>query len=428
MVDARIEGSRSTEPRTAKIGGPAIAAARSADENTQGFSSLLASLDHLAITGLPQMTVPDDKANGANAALTGQDALLGAQIHAPWMSLVGQTTQLDTQSDADLRLGVATDFLSGRGRAVLLEQRQALQGNDAGQVDAHAPFAAVDAESDRPKVPVDIAQAAINVDDSAFAQKANANQDGKHLQSALQALDEPGAGLRQLDAQSSKPQTAPHINLQGMTAVLPQVMAGLKDLLHGGVRQGQARSNGESAVDSAQSQSAHTAATAIHASTGAAHASMQGGGHSSTGFDQSSPNQAALPDERAQQVSEQVAFWVHQKTQNASLSIEHQGKPIEVQVQLNGQQAHIRFAAGDEQARLLLGSEQSQLRELLQAQGLELSGVSVDARSAGQDSGARDGAERGQTRTARVSIEADGGPLAASPMTGAARAGVDLFV
>ena len=427
MVDARIEGSRGTEPRTAKIGGPAIATARSADENTQGFSSLLASLDHLAVTGLQQMNVPDDKANSANAALTGQEALLGAQIHAPWMSLVGQTTQLDTQSDADLRLGVATDFLSGRGRAVLLEQRQALQGNDAGQADAHAPFVAVDADSNRPQVPVDNAQAAISIDDSAFAQKANTSHDGKKLQSALQALDEPGVGLRQLDAQSPKPATAPHISLQGMTAVLPQVMAGLKDLLHG-VRQGQAGSNAESAVDSAQSQSAHTAATAIHASTGAAHAGMQGGGHSSTGFDQSSPNQAALPDERAQQVSEQVAFWVHQKTQNASLSIEHQGKPIEVQVQLNGQQAHIRFAAGDEQARLLLGSEQSQLRELLQAQGLELSGVSVDARSAGQDTGARDGAERGQARTARVSIEADGGPLAASPMTGAARAGVDLFV
>lgn len=48
----------------------------------------------------------------------------------------------------------------------------------------------------------------------------------------------------------------------------------------------------------------------------------------------------------------------------------------------------MRFAAGDEQARQLLADGQAQLRELLQAQGLNLSGVSVDAGGAGARSGA----------------------------------------
>jgi flagellar hook-length control protein FliK len=79
--------------------------------------------------------------------------------------------------------------------------------------------------------------------------------------------------------------------------------------------------------------------------------------------------QDAAPTEREQEVSEQVAFWVHQKTQNAALSIQHEGKAIQVQVQLNGQEAHVRFAAGDEQARQLLADGQAQLRELCRPRG-----------------------------------------------------------
>jgi flagellar hook-length control protein FliK len=77
--------------------------------------------------GLPQTALQPAEVPDAKLAPGEQDALLIAQGHAPWMSLVGQTAQLDGQGDADLRQGVATDFLSGRGHAAQLAHRQALQ-------------------------------------------------------------------------------------------------------------------------------------------------------------------------------------------------------------------------------------------------------------------------------------------------------------
>jgi flagellar hook-length control protein FliK len=154
---------------------------------------------------------------------------------------------------------------------------------------------------------------------------------------------------------------------------------------------------------------------------------MQGGGQNSSDFGQSLAGQDAAPTEREQEVSEQVAFWVHQKTQNAALSIQHEGKAIQVQVQLNGQEAHVRFAAGDEQARQLLADGQAQLRELLQAQGLNLSGVSVDAGGAGARSGGDsqgEDAQRGQARVSRVSVNAAELPMSAASARNGARPAV----
>jgi flagellar hook-length control protein FliK len=105
----------------------AKSAAAAAGEPGQGFSSLLASLDGFVTAGLPQATLQPAETSDAKLAPGEQDALLIAQGHAPWMSLVGQTAQLDGQGDADLRQGVATDFLSGRGHAAQLAHRQALQ-------------------------------------------------------------------------------------------------------------------------------------------------------------------------------------------------------------------------------------------------------------------------------------------------------------
>ena len=67
----------------------------------------------------------------------------------------------------------------------------------------------------------------------------------------------------------------------------------------------------------------------------------------------------------------------------------------------------MRFAADDEQARQLLADAQSQLGELLQAQGL-VAGVSVDAGGASAENAGRGGADAQpvQTRLARVSSRA----------------------
>ena len=236
------------------------------------------------------------------------------------------------------------------------------------------------------------------------------------------------------DAALHKPvlQSPQGISLQGMTAVQPQTLEGLKDLL----RAARSPQQEEGAVNKAGgTQGPHdllAAAAAVGAAMGAASAGMQGGGQNASDFGQNLAGQDAAPTEREQEVSEQVAFWVHQKTQNASVSIQHEGKPIQVQVQLNGQEAHVRFAADDAQARQLLADGQAQLRELLQSQGLSLSGVSVDAGAADSGSGRQSADQQpAQARTARVTVAADMAGVAGTVASNATRntqSGVDLFV
>ena len=441
MTDTRIESPRSSEPRSTKAA-QTMASARTAgaaDQPEQGFSSLLASLDSFAATGLPQALAQDDAQTTTDttvSTLNAQDQLLSSQVHAPWMSLVGQTARLDTQGDADLRQGVASDFLSGRGNSILLAHRQAL---DPMAAQAHAAVLP-DSQSKQALVQNSNALDAMNFDDSA----TNALTDAKALaadDAALKSADDALAAsdklalradqaLQQRAVPPASQGSSQGINLQGMTAVTPQTAEHLKELLRA------ARSESSAGAEKTGGDHDLLAAAAafggaIGGAIGAASAGMQGQGQSASDLSQSA-NPDAMPSEREQEVSEQVAFWVHQKTQNAALSIEHQGKPIQIQVQLNGQQAHVRFAAGDEEARQWLAQGQDQLRELLQAQGLNLSGVSVGADGAGQEQSQSDGRSRQPANAAitRVSVQstadAVGGNM--SPARGQTQGSVDLFV
>lgn len=439
MAETRIESPRSAEPRAGKTTGQSMASVKStAGDATPVFSSLLASLDGFASTGLSQLALTSGEAQDEKVALPGlaeQDALLAAQGHAPWMSLVGQTTRLDTQGDADLRQGTATDFLSGRGNLTQLAHRQALQAGDVGDAGAHAAFMGKDIQSNQPQAQSLQAQAAADFDATGTVALLAASDGGEQKQSAGPvSADEPATIRAELAA--PKLQAAGHqgVSLQGMTAVQPQTLEGLKDLLRAArpssLEEGHA---GGKAVSGNGSHDLLGAAAAIGGAMGATGAGMQGGGQNASDLGQNLSGQDSAPAEREQEVSEQVAFWVHQKVQNASLSIQHEGKPIQVQVQLNGQEARVRFAADNEQARQLLADGQSQLRELLQAQGLQLSGVSVDAGAAQQQaSGGQAGeAQRAQARTTRVVASAAELPddvVSTSHSARAAQSGVDLFV
>lgn len=101
------------------------------------------------------------------------------------------------------------------------------------------------------------------------------------------------------------------------------------------------------------------------------------------------------PDEaQADALSEQVAFWVQQKTQRAEMTIDRQGQPVKVQVVVTGGEAHVTFRSNEQQTRDMLDASTAQLRELLEQQGLTLAGVSVQTADAGrQDSGASAGGD-----------------------------------
>ena len=138
----------------------------------------------------------------------------------------------------------------------------------------------------------------------------------------------------------------------------------------------------------------------------------------------------AQPDDAfVDQLSEQVAFWVQQKTQRAEMTIDRQGQPVQVQVAITGNEAHVTFRSNEQQTRDMLDASMAQLREMLEQQGLNLAGVTVQSGDAGGQGAAPDrnpagrpapGRGEGVPQTAQVTVD-----LRARPD---ATRSVDLFV
>lgn len=135
------------------------------------------------------------------------------------------------------------------------------------------------------------------------------------------------------------------------------------------------------------------------------------------------------------QLAERVAWWVHQQTQSAALTVQDGGQAVQVQVALTGDQAHITFRSDEAQARQLLDAGTAELRSLLDAQGLQLAGVSVGPSSqggggaSGRDSGdaPRPGARQGLARVPAAGTEGTAS-TAARRSTGVSERSVDIFV
>jgi len=137
--------------------------------------------------------------------------------------------------------------------------------------------------------------------------------------------------------------------------------------------------------------------------------------------------QTAAEELLADQAAEQVAYWAHQKTQNAELTLDRDGRPVEVKVSLTGDEAHVTFRSDHADARQALDGGAAQLREMLRGEGLHLAGVTVGTAGAGGGQ-AREGSEReGQRGGRQATVQA------AAPAEGARRGAtgersVDIFV
>lgn len=161
---------------------------------------------------------------------------------------------------------------------------------------------------------------------------------------------------------------------------------------------------------------------------GAMPSSLQQGGASSdvpAGLGQD----GALPGNFMEQLGEQVAFWVHQKSQRAEFTLDRDGQPVQVQLALSGDVARVTFLTDHAAARQALDAGVDDLRALLQEQGLALSDVNVGV-AGGQGGGANqqghgDGARRQGGGVARVAVPE--AVAATSRRTGGSQA-LDVFV
>lgn len=126
--------------------------------------------------------------------------------------------------------------------------------------------------------------------------------------------------------------------------------------------------------------------------------------------------------------AEQAAYWVSENLQNAELTVNHDGMPVEVRVSLSGNEAHVAFSSDESQTRELLDAQQDQLRDMLGNEGLVLSGVSVGDTGARNASGDGSAAPRGRpSGRIAVPVPEDGAVVRSRPSVLTDRA-VDVFV
>lgn len=370
-------------------GGFSLLLADMAAPGAQALGGAAAGEDPLAGGDLPLTTLPVE-------ALTAVDGLAETGIFSltGLASLVGQTARMDGAADAAQR----------DGRDLPKAESESLRRSVALPMGAGQPAGAA-------QLPALPALAAHQARDAATA-AADATDTA-----VTQSLADGAADAASTLALPSSERSAPPHALAALLAQMepePQPSAFAPAGLPG-LAAGPSSANGAAPV----------------AGVGAADSSGPVAGADATPADIAADAVLAQPDDGfVDQLSEQVAFWVQQKTQRAEMTIDRQGQPVQVQVAITGNEAHVTFRSNEQQTRDMLDASTAQLREMLEQQGLNLASVTVQTgdtggrgASSGRDPSGRPLAERGQPgpdQTASVPVD-----LRARPD---ARRTVDLFV
>lgn len=363
--------------------------------------------EELLPAGLPSAEQPALAVSPSSAALPS-----GALTPTEWLpeagafalsTLIGQTARMDGAADAALRDG---------------------RGLDLGETDGSARQVAL---------PMGAGRGALAANLSAAGPLATGNAWGGAQVAASEALAQASTDIADTADIAAQPSTLslnpsergaqPH----GLAALLarmdteatPWAMPGLS--VAGSPAPAAAASQGDAAISAVGAGAGGTADTAADA-----------GSFETAMTDAAAPDAvlAQADDNWADQLSEQVAFWVQQKTQRAEMTIDRQGRPVQVQVTITGNEAHVTFRSSEQQTRDMLDAGTAQLREMLEQQGLNLASVTVQSGDAGgqgsashQDSQGRPATsqvESGPRQTAQVSVDLRARPDAARS--------VDLFV
>ncbi len=133
-----------------------------------------------------------------------------------------------------------------------------------------------------------------------------------------------------------------------------------------------------------EEQTIHGAAKAnaamdVATSWGSAGAAVGG----STGYSSSAPVSDASALTPAF-VAEQVSYWISNDVQNAEMKLQGLGDAlVEVRISMVGNEAHVAFRTDEAQARDALENASAHLKEMLQRDGVVLSGVSVGTSNSG---------------------------------------------
>lgn len=319
------------------------------------------------------------------------------------LGLVAQTARLDRAVD-DGKRGNGADFAAApaqQGAQAALAMRRTLARSAAqGQTGLAGDTSLQVAGAPRVVVAPD-SRATADAHMGANLQTTSSDAANPSARGAADAMP-------RLDAPSVKLQTAQAVAHDALVAA---AAAGLPGASGGGdAQRSKSRASEGSATAPIAASTSSTFAVGLQQTTGSADASAV----------LADPAQAGAEDRLAQQIS----YWVHQTTQNAEMTVDQGGAAVQVSVSLTGNEARVHFMTDQAQARALLDANMAQLRELLQGQGLVLTGTSVGTTAQGQGQAAAGGQTQPQAapgRSGRVQ-----GVVVAAPAGAGLRASVDL--
>ncbi len=127
-------------------------------------------------------------------------------------------------------------------------------------------------------------------------------------------------------------------------------------------------------------------------------------------------------------VAEKLNYWIARGVQNAELKLDaFGGGSVDVSISVNGNEAMVEFRTDQPEARRMLQDAMGQLRQLLEGEGLFLSGGFVGT-SAQRDPGAQDRRSQGQAAKSAPALVELRPTEAASAMSRTPGRAVDLFV
>ncbi|WP_462390298.1 flagellar hook-length control protein FliK [Acidovorax sp. Q11] len=301
------------------------------------------------------MLRPDSMANGTLGGMVLNGPMASGGLH---QGLVAETAKLDTAADfKDLKDGTVQSTVAGFGRSFSrLQNTQAQRAGGSGGSELSMVASTAGDATQR----LSVAQGAA----AALAQAASNERSALGVM-ALGATVERGVG-------------APAATEGGFAALADGLFAGVAAARGGepsaGGRPGEGPAGGGAWSD------------------GSAGVSPLEPGNTDSPATFVDPGAAGSEE----QVADQVAYWVNQKTQNAELTLNRDGQPVEVSVSLSGNEAHVTFRSDQAQTRELLDQSMAQLRDLLRSEGLVLSGMSVG--TSARDGAGAQGGDGGQPR------------------------------
>ena len=127
-----------------------------------------------------------------------------------------------------------------------------------------------------------------------------------------------------------------------------------------------------------------------------------------------SASDSGMMSEGEQHVAEDLKFWASRNIQNAEFKLEGwEDASVQVRVSLQGSSANVEFLTDHADSRTMLANSQDELKQLLEQQGLMLSGVSV-------------GGSMSQPSTSERFGNSGPAPIARARPAGLASSGADL--